>query len=93
MKKNKIVVVADRSGKIIGCALPSEEVAQPTEPKTTFAAMPGQTVHEVEIPQELVEHLGRPSFAEEIFRYRVGRNARLVRAKARRKKSQPRARR
>ena len=92
MKKNKIVVVADDSGRIVGCALPSQEAAQRTfEQVTTLAAMPGQKVYEAEIPRELVEHIGRAAFAEEIFRYRVGPKARLVLVKERGKKSAPRA--
>ena len=92
MKKKKIVVVADRSGRLVGCALPSEEPAQRTfEQETTLAALPGQTVYDAQIPHELIEYIGRPSFAEEIFRYRVGPKGRLVRAKEGKKRSQPRA--
>jgi hypothetical protein len=92
MKKNKIVVVADRSGKIVGCALPSGEAAEQNfEQETTFTAMHGQTVYEVEIPPELADHIGRASFEEEIFLYRVGPKNRLVRAKGRGKKSASRA--
>ncbi|HVS82497.1 MAG TPA: hypothetical protein VHE60_12270 [Pyrinomonadaceae bacterium] len=88
MKKNKIVIVADNSGRIVGCALPYERAARRTsEQETKLVAMPGQTVYEAEIPRELVKHIGRASFVEEIFRYRISPQARLVRAKERRKKS------
>lgn len=79
MKKSKILVVSDDSGKILGAALPVEEPPQLSfERDTTLVTMPGQTIHETEIPPELFKHIGQASFTDELCKYQVSSDGKLI---------------
>ncbi len=79
----KITVIADQSGKIVAAKYSLEPVGFRRATQTMMVAAAGQTVHEVDVPAELLQHLGTDAFAKELLSHRIevkGGRTRLVRA-------------
>jgi hypothetical protein len=75
----KISVVADASGKIIGALIPSIERRSGAANSIQLKASASRFVHETDLPDELVQHLGKPTLAAELLKYRVQKAAKRVR--------------
>ena len=77
----RITVIANQAGKIIA-AQAHENAPKATTPTGRIAPLFGQSIHEFEAPEELVESIHQGSFAENIFHYQVnnaGKKATLSR--------------
>lgn len=66
----KISVVADRSGKILGALLPSTSQTGRAN-SLRLKASKSRSVHEADLPDELVPHIGKETFATELLKYRA----------------------
>jgi hypothetical protein len=79
----KIIVVADKSGMILGALIPEVTTNRARAVNSMqLRPMEGQTVHEADLPVELFEHLGKSTLTPELMKYRVekkGKKAALLR--------------
>lgn len=64
----KISVVADRSGKILGALIPSTSQNGRAN-SLRLKASESRFVHEADLPNELVPHIGKETFAMELLKY------------------------
>jgi hypothetical protein len=68
----QIFVIADDNGKILGAAIP--QPSERGEPASRVAALPGQTLHQLEIPAELLQ-AEQHEILRGIFAYRIQRGS------------------
>ena len=79
----KLSVLTDQSGKILAAqyeASPTLPLPPPSRRNTTkIRPSAGQSLHEVEIPAELQQHVLENTLATEIFKYRAERHGEVIR--------------
>jgi hypothetical protein len=79
----KLSVLIDQSGKILATQYTSLTTLPPvpSSHRSTNKIRPsvGQSLHEIELPTELEQHVLENTFAREIFKYRAERQGEVIR--------------
>jgi hypothetical protein len=81
----KITLLTNLSGEIIGARYRASIPYESSFIATQIKPSPEQQVHEIDIPDELCQHILEGTLDREIFKYRVegvGQKAKLVKGSA-----------
>jgi hypothetical protein len=77
----KMNILIDQSGRIIAAHYRSQHMQMfhtPDHNTSRIRPSTGQSLHEIEIPPELEQHVMKNTFANEIFKYMVERQGEVI---------------
>jgi hypothetical protein len=69
----KVTVVADADGTVVAAAYTAPDMRDDAGQGSAIAPGPGQSTHEVDAPEELVDAIRQDRFAEAVFRFSLAK--------------------
>ena len=74
----KISVLANKSGKVVAALIPPLTPSLRPAGSIQLKASAEHSLHEVDLPEELFEHLGKKTLATAVLKYRAERQGKRV---------------